>query len=123
MEHSITPRDGYLEVKLTAKPTPDAFTEYFNALVSHKYWESGSLVLTDETKLDGSTITVQEVRDITEICGKYSSELGQVRTAILVARDIEYGMIRMWDVFVEGKWDVEARLFRSRDEALAWLLA
>jgi hypothetical protein len=121
LNFSIVHQRGYLEVKLSGRPTPAAFDEYFDALLAHDDWEPGMSVLTDETNLDGSTITVREVKDIAERCARRKSELGSVRTAILVARDLEYGMNRMWAVFVEGKWNVEVALFRSRDEALAWL--
>jgi hypothetical protein len=117
------PQRGYLEVKLSGRPTPDAFDKYFEALLAHDNWNPGIPVLTDETNLDADTITVREVRDIADVCARRKSELGPLRTAILVAGDLEYGMNRMWEVFIEGRWDVESALFRSRDEALAWLLA
>ena len=123
MDFSITPQRGYLEVKLSGRPTPDAFDKYFEALLAHDDWNPGTPILTDETNLDAGTTTVREVRDIAEVCARRKSELGPVRTAILVAGDFEYGMNRMWDAFIEGKWDVESALFRSRDEALAWLSA
>ena len=123
MKFSITPRDGYLEVKFTGRPTPDGFARYCDALVHHKDWKPGSLVLTDDTDLDASSITVGEVRAIAEVLGRYRKEHGKARTAIVAPRDLVYGMIRMWGVFIEGKWDVETMVFRSRDEALAWLLA
>jgi len=50
-----------------------------------------------------------------------SLERDREKCAILVARDLEYGMVRMWGVFVEGKWDVTVNLFKSRDEAIVWL--
>ncbi|MGM0428259.1 MAG: hypothetical protein ACQEQ7_13590, partial [Thermodesulfobacteriota bacterium] len=34
-------------------------------------------------------------------------------------RDIlEYGMGRIWEAFVEDKWDASEELFRSREEAI-----
>ena len=42
--------------------------------------------------------------------------------ATVVSRDLEYGMARMWGVFVGSKvWHASEKLFRDRDEALAWL--
>jgi len=121
MDFSIVTQHGYLEVTLSGLPTPDAFNKYLDALLAYEDWGLGIPLLSDETNLDASKITVQEVRDIAEICAQRKSELGSIRTAILVAGDLEYGMNSMWAVFVEDKWDVEAAIFRSREEALAWL--
>ena len=40
-----------------------------------------------------------------------------------VSGDLEYGLNRMWHVFIEGDWEVESNVFRSREEAMPWLLS
>lgn len=122
MDFSIVPRDAYLEVSFSGRPTPEDYNKYFDALFEHDAWKSGMSVLTDNTDLDARDVTAQEVRDIADVCTQRSSELGAARTAILVENDLEYGMVRMWSVFVEGEWDVELAIFRTRNEAIEWLL-
>jgi hypothetical protein len=48
--------------------------------------------------------------------------VGQARCATVAPRDVQYGLVRMWEVFVEGRWDVIHQAFRSRDEAVSWLM-
>jgi len=52
---------------------------------------------------------------------KSKDQLGKTKLALLVARDLEFGLAKMWQVFVDEKWDVISRVFRSRDEAITWL--
>ena len=57
------------------------------------------------------------------ISGQYSEQLGTAKVAIVVDRDLDYGMTRMWQVLVEShttSYD-SVKIFRNRDEAVAWL--
>jgi hypothetical protein len=57
------------------------------------------------------------------ISGQYSEQLGAAKVAIAVDRDLDYGMTRMWQVLVEIHTlsYASAKIFRNRDEAVAWL--
>ena len=48
-------------------------------------------------------------------------ELGSSRMAILVPGDLRYGFGRMWQIYIEGKWNGDSELFRSREDAVYWL--
>jgi hypothetical protein len=61
------------------------------------------------------------MRDIVDLNAQYSRKVGKSKCAHLVARNLEFGMARMWETLVENKWDVSEKLFKSRDEAIAWL--
>jgi hypothetical protein len=121
MDISFRTHDGLLEVKFSGKAVPDKYEKFFDALFVHEGWEPGISLLLDETDLDSSQLTVNDVSAIAGVCERRGTELGPARMAIFVDRDLEYGMNRMWSTFVEDKWDVVADVFRSRDEAIAWL--
>ena len=123
MGFSITHREGYFEVTLSGHPSIDRITDYCNATIHHDKWQPGARVLADDTNITPANVTVAEVRAIADVFGKYRSEYGNARLAVVIANEMQYGMLRMWGVFVEDKWDVETMLFYSRDEALKWLLS
>jgi len=60
-----------------------------------------------------------EVRELAEFV-KEAAPVSSLRTAFLVARDLEFGLIRMFAVFRETE-GARAAVFRDRDEAIAWL--
>lgn len=45
------------------------------------------------------------------------------RHAIVVGRELEYGIMRIWQAVAEGMIPKERRLFRNADEAYGWLLS
>jgi hypothetical protein len=92
-----------------------------DSLLAHDKWKPGTPILIDEIALDASQISVAAVRTIAEECSRRRSEFGEARMAIIVPGDLEFGMNRMWHVFVEDKWDVIVNLLRSRREAIDWL--
>jgi hypothetical protein len=122
MDFTIKTRDGFLELVLTGSTEVSVFAESFDALTSRADWNPGARILVNETGMSAESTTIQEVREIALVCVQRKERFGSARGAILVSRELEYGLNRMWDVFVEDKWDVETALFRSRDEAVAWLM-
>ena len=49
---------------------------------------------------------------------KRASGAGGFRAAFVVARDLEFGLVRMFEVFRESD-DVQTSVFRDLDQALA----
>ena len=65
------------------------------------------------------TLSSSEVRAVAEFA-KLNSPFSDLRMAFVVARDLEFGLIRMFEVFRDnGK--ARTAVFRDRQEALAWL--
>ena len=64
-------------------------------------------------------LTPDEVRRLAEFI-KENAPPGDLRTAFLVSGDLEFGLVRMFEVFRETP-DAKAAAFRDRESALAWL--
>jgi hypothetical protein len=90
-------------------------------MLDHAEWQPGTAWIHDHADLDAGMLTVTEVKMIADLCAERSAQMGAGKCAIVVGRDLEFGLSRMWAVFVEDRWDVDARVFRSLDEAIAWL--
>jgi len=123
MNYSIENCDKYIEVKQTGAGDIRVYVECIDAVLEYKTWTPGTPVLVDQTKLDASLLTVNDVQKIAALCGTHRKEAGSSKLAMLVARDLEFGMNRMWSVFVEDEWDVDVEVFKSKEQAVAWLTA
>lgn len=121
MEFSIEYRDGHMAVKASGDADFESFARMHYAILNHDNWKPGTPVLIDHSDANVGSLTVSNVRDVAADVVKYADKIGRSRCAFLVSRDLEYGMIRMWMVFVEDKWLATAKIFRSREEAIAWL--
>lgn len=64
--------------------------------------------------------TADEVRLIAKRDAELAALNSQVAVAIIAPRDVQFGMSRMWEVFVDGSgW--ETAVFRDSASAVAWL--
>lgn len=121
MEFSITVKESFFELKISGAIDADKYPAMFDALFAYEKWVPGMPMLVDESELNADLLTIVDLKGIAKHCTDRSAEFGTTRMAMYVSRDLEYGLNRMWHVFIEDGWDVEGNVFRSRDEALAWL--
>jgi hypothetical protein len=122
VEFSVKHLESYFEITVTGPADHNKYARLMDSLFAHEKWKPGTPILIDEIALDASEISVAEVSTIAEECGRRRSEFGEARMALLVARELEFGMNRMWSVFVEDKCDVIINVLYSRQEAIDWLL-
>ncbi|MEM7468372.1 MAG: hypothetical protein AAF387_15995 [Pseudomonadota bacterium] len=75
----------------------------------------------DLREADISAIEVGEVKEILDYSMEYLKRREGGRSAILVSTDVNYGMGRVFDTFVElSSSPVENNVFRDYEEAMAW---
>ena len=122
MEYQILQHEGFIEVLTVGDADISVFREYVQEVISLDEWKPGTALLCNHTNLNASPITVGEVHELASMAATSRAELGRCRLASLVGRDLEFGLARMWEVFVENKWDGETGVFRERAEAINWLL-
>lgn len=65
-------------------------------------------------------LTNDEIREIGEVAQAHDTSWG--RTAVLVDRDVDFGQARVFHAYRESE-NNPVQVFRSEEEALAWLLA
>ena len=74
--------------------------------------------LLDVTQVTKLKLSSEDVRRVAE-----SNTLStNLRLAIVATSSLVYGMARMFQIFREMKGEEKTRVFRDRDEALAWVL-
>jgi hypothetical protein len=121
MEFRITAHDGFFEMRLAGDIDPDKYDEVFDTLFAHDEWKPGTPLLVDESDLRADNLTIAGLRDIATTCTNRGTEFGDTRMAMYVSRELEFGLNRMWHIFIEGNWNVIGNVFRSRGEAMTWL--
>lgn len=121
MKYELRNLDGIFEIKTYGDADLEGFISLWKQLIAHEKWQPHSRILLDHSGLHCGPLTVSEIETIAEKVGSMNRKLGGAKLAVFVARDLEYGMVRMRQVYIEGKWDVTERVFRSPDEAIIWL--
>lgn len=121
MEFSISFSNGIFELETSGEATLLGYVELFDTLLAHEHWQPGSLVLSEELGLDTTAVETKDIVAIANACGAKRKEIGAAKFAILVPPGLVYGINRMWEAYVEDRWDAETHVFSNRDEAMAWL--
>jgi hypothetical protein len=62
----------------------------------------------------------QQLRKVASQIGDFGGPKRFGRCAIVATREVLYGMLRVFEVFVDGKF-AAVRVFRSHSEAVDWL--
>lgn len=122
MEYKLLQHEGFVEVLTDGDADVSVFKEFMQEVLSLDSWKPGTPLLTNHTKLNSGPITIGQVHELASLAATLRAELGRTRMASLVGRDVEFGLARMWEVFVEDKWDGETHVFRERAAAVDWLL-
>jgi hypothetical protein len=63
--------------------------------------------------------TAAEMQDVARFLGEHAETIGR-RCAVVVAEDVQYGLIRMGSTFGQDS-GVRTEIFREVPQALAWL--
>ena len=99
------------------------FVASLQALTSDPRWRPGMDTINDHTLLDASLFKASDIEQIANREGEYSGEIGQGRAAIVVGPDspTRYGLVRMFEAYIEPLVEAKVRAFWTFDEALAWM--
>ena len=113
-------RGDVLELRAIGRYAADEVAQAFRLALADAARPTlrGLLYDVRESQVVGKRST-SEVRDAVAFFSSLRNEVGQ-RAALLAGSDVGYGVMRMVAAWAEG-CDIDAEVFRDRDEALAWL--
>ena len=91
-------------------------------MIEQTDWKGARLYLWDFRTLSRGPASSDELRQAAELVGRRRALWPGSRSAIVVARDVDFGLARMFQVFAEGM-GVDYQVFREVETALEWLEA
>jgi hypothetical protein len=123
VQFKLNLHDAIFEVTTSGDAILQGYFDFTLAVLDHEEWKPGGLILLNHTELNTGPLTIDDIQAIANISEQYSERLGKVKVAIVVDRDLDYGMTRMWQSLVESHTTSHdsSEIFRNRDEAVAWL--
>ncbi len=78
-------------------------------------------VLWDLTNANIVNITAEQVRQIATLVGDKCENCLKSKAALVAIGEFEFGMARMYEIYLENKVSCKVEVFRGVEEALAWL--
>lgn len=110
---------GTATILISGLVTVDELREAFESLVSHAEYHAGLNRLWDAREADISKLTFSDFKTIATAAKARLSRPG-VRVAFLVARDIDFGVGRMFGATEGEDLPGELRIFRDPTAAQSW---
>lgn len=107
--------------KVDGKLDKDILLAKLNEIYSMSEYDPDMNVLWDIREADLSSFNFTEVATIKELAGSFWGTAGKSKAALIVSRDVEYGLTRMYSTLLKNKTNSEVYIFRNYDEALAWI--
>ena len=92
----------------------------FEALLADPRFEAGFSQLADFRDVTEAHLGESEVREIVAAEAEVLDLLRGARFALVAPQDFAFGLGRMWEMLAE-RMPFEGRVFRTLDEAVAWL--
>jgi len=108
---------------LVALSDPYSFPEWeeaLTAMIESRACEPWRAFLVD--RRNTAPPTTDFVHRMADAFGRYSSQIGSARVAIVVSNDVNYGMARMTQMLAEAQTPtITIRAFRKFEDAERWL--
>ena len=92
------------------------------ALFAHPGFVDGMDTIFDSSRCDFSKVSAEDLKSIASFLVPHLPRFAN-RVNLVVERDLEYGLARMYGVFAEEIAPSERRIFRDIDAAREWFLS
>ncbi|MCH9027150.1 MAG: hypothetical protein IIA05_08565 [Proteobacteria bacterium] len=92
------------------------------ALLAHPDYVDGMDSIFDYRRCDFSKLSAEDLKSIARFLAPHLPRFAK-RISLVVERDLEYGLARMYGVYAEEIAPRERRIFRDIDAAREWFLS
>jgi hypothetical protein len=94
---------------------------FLKDIISHPQWQPGKFILLDHRALKINKITVSGIEEVSDYFQSIAPELGNGKIALVMKREIDFGIARAWENITEYTVEIEINVFRKLEKALSWL--
>jgi hypothetical protein len=108
-------------IKVIGAVKGDDVVDLARSLLAHPDWHGAANVLVDYRESDFTELSKIEMERISKSIVEIANEFGGARAAIVVSREVDFGIVRMWEMSTGDAILFAFRVFRSIDEARAWI--
>ena len=114
--------DGLVRIESSDETTVDEWRGAVDSIPAHVEYRRGMGVLHDFRKLRVA-MPIPGMEERVNYLVAHAADFGPTRWAVVVARDVDFGMGRMAQVLLQSGRLIEIRVFRDPGEAEEWARA
>ena len=106
--------------KVTGDLTVESLLAELGKIYSEPEFQADTDVLWDLRDAKFTSVSPADVQRVSDfVAGHWG--VGKSKAALIVSRDFEFGMTRMYEILLESRTSAQVRVFRDLDEALKWI--
>ena len=113
--------EGYMHVVANGRISFEMLKQMYESVLMNPQYESGMSQMWDFRHIDVSLLNSDNLKSFAQFMKKKDLGIDRAHSAILVSRDLEYGMVRMLQALGDGVLSPNVLVTRNQDEALAWI--
>lgn len=107
-------------IEIHGQPTIVNICEIVETLLSNPDHTDGMDEVWDFRDASLANFSIEDLTFLAPFLARHLDRLGR-RAALVVGRDVEYGIGQMWEAFAKEYAPRERRLFRTMEDAFLWL--
>lgn len=115
----VNDAEGYGRIVVAGVVVPAEYDAAVRRVLAHPRFQPGMPLVFDLRAADLSRLTAEAFRGFAVINQDFAGRRGRARSALLVADDLQFGLLRMYEV-LGATQNLENRVFRDLDDAIAW---
>jgi len=119
MKIKIQEHVGFLEVVTSGQADPANWDEVHSTVFTHPSYVPGCKLLVDHQQLEMAHLSSEDVQAIASLSRARKDSFGKSLMAILVSRDVDFGLVRMWEAYASTDLERKVMVFRDREKAVA----
>jgi hypothetical protein len=120
-EISFRKETGYFLIKTSGDTTPDDVEASLLKVFTSPDWSNGKNILYDNRLENLEKLTSDDVQRISLKFTQFNDKLKNSKIAMVMPKDVAYGLARMWENYTETDATFKTNVFRSIDNALKWI--
>lgn len=123
MTHSLAvhSQERLFVVKTTGSGNASGIVAFLEDIVTSAHWELGMSVLVDHRDLNIGHLLPSEVNAVSNYFQSISADLGHGKLALVMNKDVDFGIARAWEAITSDHVDMDIFVFREIEKALTWL--
>jgi hypothetical protein len=121
MKHHIQIQEKFALIHVSGTAGPSGFSATAVALLALPEWKPNMNILIDYSDLNLSNVTTRDVDILAQSLAPHREQMGGGFCAIVNTKPLDFGLGRIWQVYMEEYTDLRVAVFYDIDEAKSWL--
>ena len=114
---------GYYYVQMEGDFDLTAYEKAYRRLIESGDFPPGASILWDARGCSLGNLNARTMSKLVDLFRSQSEKRGKGKAAVVVGKELDFGLTRMFEMAYQDKISFQIRIFRSVEEADQWLVA